>query len=152
MRNKEPQWGCRSCVIVREVWRRGEGWGWEVVGFITYNTKGESDWDCVTYLGCIYMTTYIGIEEMNNWKQFANSKNNIIKYNINNFFLNNILFVNKYRNRYALLGLWILEWTLNHQSFKYFEGRLKSMMSWVKNNILFVNKYRNRHALLGLLF
>ena len=27
---QRPQWGCRSCVIVREVWRRGEGWGWEV--------------------------------------------------------------------------------------------------------------------------
>ena len=38
---QRTQWGCRSCVIVREVWRRGEGWGWEVVGFITYNTKGS---------------------------------------------------------------------------------------------------------------
>ena len=52
---QRTQWGCRSCVIVREVWRRGEGWGWEVVGFITYNTKGSQNWDCVTYLGCIYM-------------------------------------------------------------------------------------------------
>ena len=39
---QRPQWGCRSCVIVREVWRRGEGWGWEVVGFITEGrTKGN---------------------------------------------------------------------------------------------------------------
>ena len=52
---QRPQWGCRSCVIVREVWRRGEGWGWEVVAFITYNTKGSQNRDCVTYLGCIYM-------------------------------------------------------------------------------------------------
>ena len=36
---QRTQWGCRSCVIVREVWRRGEGWGWEVVGFITYYLK-----------------------------------------------------------------------------------------------------------------
>ena len=40
---QRTQWGCRSCVIVREVWRRGEGWGWEVVGFITYNTKGSQN-------------------------------------------------------------------------------------------------------------
>ena len=32
-----------------------KGWGWEVVGFITYNTKGSQNGDCVTYLGCMYM-------------------------------------------------------------------------------------------------
>ena len=36
---QRTQWGCRSCVIVREVWRRGEGWGWEVVGFITVDGR-----------------------------------------------------------------------------------------------------------------
>ena len=45
---QRTQWGCRSCVIVREVWRRGEGWGWEVVGFIT-----------VTYIGHYISTLYI---------------------------------------------------------------------------------------------
>ena len=61
---QRTQWGCRSCVIVREVWRRGGGGRWWASLHITQ--RGVRT-EIVSHIYVAYIwTTYIGIEEMNN--------------------------------------------------------------------------------------